>query len=258
MAQKLFFSSCGQGQPLILIHGWGLNHGVWQTLATQLSRSYQVKCLDLPGFGHSQPATITPYQLSSLVDCIAEHISEPSIICGWSLGGLIATDLAVRYSSKVSHLITIASSPYFIEQHNWPGIKPSVLAAFHQQLSDDTEKTIANFLKIQAMGSPHLRQDIRQLHDVVMQHPQPRRTILDQSLTILEQADLRTQLAQITQPFLRLYGALDSLVPKAVIPNINQLAPNSDHQVIDKASHAPFISHPELFLAALTNWLTTK
>lgn len=258
MAQKLFFSTQGSGKTIIFIHGWGLNHGVWQAIAPLLADQYQVKMLDLPGFGNSQPATLATYNLIAVVETIAEYISEPSIICGWSLGGLVATQLALSYPEKVSHLITVASSPYFVEQQNWPGIKPLVLNAFHQQLSDDTQKTIANFLKIQAMGSPHIRHDIKQLHQAVMQFPQPARDTLEQSLQILEQADLRQQLNKISQPVLRIYGALDNLVPKAVWPYIDDLLPKSQVWVEPKASHAPFISHPDSFVAAIRAWLNKQ
>jgi pimeloyl-[acyl-carrier protein] methyl ester esterase len=66
---------------------------------------------------------------------------------------------------------------------------------------------------------------------------------------------LSNALSDIHQPFLRLYGKLDGLVPKQVIPLIDDLVPNSDCHIFAQASHAPFISHQEEFLLIVKSWL---
>lgn len=101
------------------------------------------------------------------------------------------------------------------------------------------------------MGSPQVRQDIKQIKQLVMDLPIPQKSTLDDSLSLLDTVDLRQTLVNVQQPFLRLYGKLDSLVPKKAIALINELSPKSDHIVFDKASHAPFISHPETFVETL-------
>ena len=45
----------GQGQPLVLIHGWGMHSGVWQPLVKRLSANYMLYLVDLPGMGSSRP-----------------------------------------------------------------------------------------------------------------------------------------------------------------------------------------------------------
>jgi len=108
------------------------------------------------------------------------------------------------------------------------------------------------------MGSPHIRQDIKQITQLVFQHEMANKTTLDQSLRLLESSDHRQRLQEIVQPFLRLYGDADSLVPKAIVEQIAKLAENSDQHVFEKASHAPFISHADDFRQVLSNWLITK
>ena len=258
MANSLKIASEGQGTPLVFIHGWGLNSGVWQPCVEYLQQYYQVITVDLPGFGINVENTASPYTLGNIAQMIQEQIPTQSVIIGWSLGGLVATEIASLFPEKVSALVTVASSPCFVEQENWPGIQANVLKNFHQQLAEDTKKTIKNFLKIQAMGSPHIRQDIKKLSELVMKYPMPSKEILDKSLSFLETSDQRKQLAQIKQPFLRLYGKMDSLVPKAVISQIDELVPNSDKEIFEQASHAPFISHFEGFILSLTSWLTMQ
>jgi pimeloyl-[acyl-carrier protein] methyl ester esterase len=255
MAKMLKIASSGSGLPLVFIHGWGLNSGVWQPSVEQLSKSFCVITIDLPGFGVNVDHQISPYTLNNIVKNIAGVINEPAIIIGWSLGGMIATELACQYPEKLKGLVTVASSPCFVEQDNWPGIKPEVLTLFHRQLEEDTQKTINNFLKIQAMGSPQLRHDIKLLRDLVMQYPMPNKETLDLSLGFLENEDQRQQLSDITVPFLRMYGKLDSLVPKAVIDKISALSKHSNVVIFEKASHAPFISDLSTFIIELTTWI---
>lgn len=255
--------------PVVFIHGWGLNSAVWQPLLAELSnklpKHFQLQSIDLPGFGQNSQQTVSLYNVDEVCHFIYKKIQRPAIYLGWSLGGLIASKIALNYPQDVLGLITVASSPYFVEQEAnekntsdiyWPGIKSHVLASFHQQLSQDTAKTIKGFLKIQAMGSPHIRQDLKQITELVMAQPLPDKTTLDDSLKLLETIDLREQLSSIQQPFLRLYGRNDSLVPKETSLRVSALAPKSEQFVFNNASHAPFISHVDEFKKKLIQWLT--
>jgi len=257
--------------PLVLIHGWGLNSAVWQpfidNLTDEFTDVFNIITVDLPGYGLNVDKEIGSYSLANICQYIANTIVQPAVYLGWSLGGLVATEMALSYPEKVFALITVASTPRFIEEtvepnnsnlKAWSGLKPKILDAFHQQLQVDTKKTISGFLKIQAMGSPHIRQDIKQITQLVFQHEMANKTTLDQSLRLLESSDHRQRLQEIVQPFLRLYGDADSLVPKAIVEQIAKLAENSDQHVFEKASHAPFISHADDFRQVLSNWLITK
>lgn len=280
MAETLQFSTYlepkQQTISLILLHGWGLNSAIWQpmiaNLPTEFTDIFHVITIDLPGFGANVNKKISPYSLANVCEHITNTVEQPAIYLGWSLGGLVATEMALKHPEKVLGLITVASSPRFTEQRSgkvidekevnqlvWPGIKPQVLNAFHQQLQIDAKKTINGFLKLQAMGSPHVRQDIKQISQLVFQHDMANKNTLDESLKLLETSDYRLKLKYIKQPFLRLYGSADSLVPKAIIEQVAKLSKQTSEQhIFIGASHAPFISHPDEFTEILTNWLLIK
>jgi pimeloyl-[acyl-carrier protein] methyl ester esterase len=264
MAQTLKITSKGQGIPLVLLHGWGLNSGIWQPLVDKLAPFLQVITVDLPGYGLNSDKTLSPYTLEKISSQIVEAVNQPAIYVGWSLGGLIATQIAKTEQAlgqEVLALITIASSPKFTEQEAlkgetfWPGIKPTLLGDFHQQLAQDTKKTIDGFLKIQAMGSPHIRQDLKEIKSLIFNYDMPSEKTLSESLNLLETVDLRAELPLLTLPFLRLYGRLDSLVPNTVNELVASLAPTSDSHLFLRASHAPFISHADEFFTVLMQWL---
>jgi len=242
-----------QGLELVMLHGWGMNSAVFTPLHASLSQ-YRVHYVDLPGFGHS--AAIEG-DIDSWVDAIAEQLPNPAIWIGWSLGGLVATLAAVKYPQQVKALVTLASSPCFMarESESWPGISPEVLVLFGEQLDQNLRKTIERFLAIQAMGSPTAKGDIKALRELVLARPLPSIAALHQGLDMLKEVDLRPQLIQIRQPWLRIWGRLDTLVPKQVI---TRMPVGSQYQdsLLPKASHAPFISHKDEFVSLLLNWLT--
>ena len=255
--------------PIVFLHGWGVNSGVWQPLIEQLCTSlkgstdvtFKLITIDLPGFGLNVNKQVSPYSLECICENIAKVIDEPAVYIGWSLGGLVATKMALNFPQQVMGLVTVASTPCFLSSEgddvsdNWPGIKSSVLQVFYKQLQGDIEKTIKGFLKIQAMGSPSIRQDIKHISKLVMDYDMPSKSTLEQSLDLLKTSDLRTQLGTIKIPFLQLYGEADSLVPKQAIPLIKAQNSNTEQHIFSKASHAPFISHLDDFTKVLTHWL---
>ena len=126
-----------------------------------------------------------------------------------------------------------------------------MLAGFQKQLSEDFQRTVERFLALQTMGTDTARQDARALKQTVLSLPMPDVEVLNGGLEILKIVDLREPLAALAMPHLRIYGYLDGLVPRKVVPVLDSLWPQSESLVINKAAHAPFISHPAEFCSAL-------
>lgn len=240
----------------VFLHGWGMNKNVWQLLIPELESeiSMPIKTLDLPGFGDDQ-ACPAPYNLATVANELTEKLSDNSTLVGWSLGGLISLYIAKHHPKKVAKVILVASTPYFTEQDTWSGIKPDVLKAFMSQLSANTNKTIDRFLAIQAMGSNSAKQDIKQLKQFIQSAPEPQEVALSTGLDFLLNEDLRTLFSELTIPMHGIFGALDALVPAKAVAKIQALNSNFNAHVINKASHAPFISHKSEFIKELKEML---
>ncbi|MCR3904283.1 pimeloyl-ACP methyl ester esterase BioH [Aeromonas hydrophila] len=238
----------GQGPDLVLLHGWGMNGAVWHGIAQQLAAHYRLHLVDLPGFGNSPLADGSEYSLPWLAEQVSAVLPQKCHLLGWSLGGLVASQLALSHPERLHSLITVASSPCFMARDDWPGIAPKVLTGFNQMLAGDFKQTIERFLAIQAMGSEHARDDIRQLRHWLAERPAPQLAALEAGLGLLAEVDLRDELTSLSLPWLRVYGRLDSLVPKASIPLLDERYPSSRSVVLEKASHAPFISHSQQFI----------
>ncbi|MBV5095953.1 pimeloyl-ACP methyl ester esterase BioH [Tenebrionicola larvae] len=247
---EIWWQTVGQEKrQLVLLHGWGLNAEVWRGIVPRLRSQFTLHLVDLPGFGRSQGwGAMT---LEAVTDAVVSRAPAQALWLGWSLGGLVASLAALRYPQRVGGLITVASSPCFSARDDWPGIRPEVLAGFQQQLSADYRRTVERFLALQTLGTDSARHDARLLKEVVLHQPMPTVEVLNGGLEILKQADLRAALCALNQPFLRLYGRLDGLVPRKIAGSLDALWPRSESLVFPKAAHAPFISHPAAFCESL-------
>lgn len=248
---KLISTSVGQGPHLVLLHGWGLNSGVWHAIVDLLAPFYRVTTIDLPGFGVNQAQMPDSYSLENLAKGIESIMPEQAILLGWSLGGLVAQQIAFRSPQKVSQLILLATSPCFIAQAQWPGIKIPILANFKQQLLENAGATISRFLAIQAMGSPSAKQDVKLIKQYIDSYPLANPLALSAGLELLASSDLRLEFSALNMPCYVLLGRLDSLVPVKLKDCINQLNPAVQVRVFDHSSHAPFISQPACFVQFL-------
>lgn len=249
----LFWQQSGKGkQDIVLLHGWGLNAEVWRTIEMECGSHFRLHLVDLPGYGRSNP--FLPMSLQQMAEVIWQKAPKQAIWLGWSLGGLIANIIALTHQAEIVGLITVASTPCFSQQENWPGIKPMVLTGFQQQLQANFYRTVERFLALQTLGTKTVHEDIRLLKTVLLKQPLPSVAVLKAGLEILRTTDLRQSLLMLKKPFLRIYGDLDGLVPRKVVPIIDKWLPNSPSVVIKHAAHAPFISYPKQFIQLLVDF----
>ena len=255
MPESLKVSIVGSGKPLVFLHGWGVNSGVWQPLIDILKDEFCITTIDLPGYGLNYKQLPTAYNLQNVANTVAEHLPSSCILIGWSLGGLVAQQIAHSYPEKLQQLVLICSSPKFSKSTDWPGIEPKVLDSFTQQLELDFSKTLERFLAIQAMGSINARQDAKTIKQVVQQYPPPSSVALAAGLDMLQNIDLREQFKTISMPCQMFLGRLDRLVPDKLAALMQQLNSKITIEVITDASHAPFISNIESFAKRLVKSL---
>ncbi|AMA64923.1 Pimeloyl-[acyl-carrier protein] methyl ester esterase [Candidatus Arsenophonus lipoptenae] len=249
----LFWQRLGKGkQDVVLLHGWCSNAEVWRNIALLYNPYFCFHIIDLPGYGRNN--IFPPMTLQQMSEIIWHKAPKYAIWVGWSLGGLLASTIALQHTSEISGLITIASSPFFIQKDNWPGINPVLLINFKQQLKIDFHRTIKSFLVLQTLGIKKPHNDINFLKSTFMSQPLPSISVLNKGLEILLTNDLRKPLSQLKISFLRIYGELDNLVPKKIVSIIDKWLPNSSSVIIKYAAHVPFISHPHKFLHLLIDF----
>ncbi len=228
----------GQGTPLVFFHGWGFDAQIWLPLAPSLS-NHQLHFVDLPGFGLTPPMPWETFKTTLL-----KQLPPTFTVIGWSMGGLLATKLAIEEPKRVRRLINISSTPYFIAQSNWPGIDLMTLKKFHQDLLTNPKQTLQNFITLQLQGQHvHLAQA-------------PSLPGLSAGLEWLMTCDLRQDVSFLDLPVSYMFGRLDAIVPYRTLAIMQKSYPQFEYIPFSKSAHVPFLSHPHEFIAAFERVLS--
>lgn len=239
---SIHLSSYGQGKPLVFFHGWGFDSQVWLHLLPLLQENYQLILVDF-----------VPMDWQSFKTELLALLPAQFSVVGWSLGGLLATRLALEEPKRVLQLVNITSSPRFLQDENWPGVGSAVFDGFYKNLLQDPEGTLLEFLVLQGGGkTPH----------PPFGHLLPGgekgafvRGDLERGLAILHSWDLRVDLQQLTIPTAYFFGRLDPITPVKTMQTMQELYPDFTYVLFKKAAHMPFLSHTEEFIYQLSEFI---
>ena len=239
----------------LFVHGWAMNSTIWQPVLDKLPTWVEAELIDLPGHGQRVNESFTDLQdLTDDLRLRCEKIKkagQPLVLVGWSLGALPCLQLVIDQFSEVDELILVSSNPCFVSREDWRcGIDSEIFNDFSRSLKTDFSGTIRRFLSLQVKGSDSGRLILRGLREKILQQPQPNEVSLDAGLAILKQTDLREQLKKISQPLSWVLGEQDGLVKAKLAETLTQVV------VVDKAGHAPFLSHTDEFIKHLLGRLS--
>jgi pimeloyl-[acyl-carrier protein] methyl ester esterase len=244
----------GEGPPLVLLHGFAMHGGLFATVAPALARRHRVHVVDLPGHGFSADAGAATLAAIAreVVDAVAA--GEPPIVLGWSFGGLVAQEMARAGAARV--LVLVATSPRFVSGPDWPhAMSAATLARFGDELRVACRATLLRFLTLQVHGSEDGRTALAALRGALFARAAPSPATLSQVLRLLAETDLRHEASRIDVPALVVAGARDTLAPAAAGAWLARVMPGARYVEIPGAAHAPFLSHRDAFVDAVSAFL---
>ncbi len=122
---RVIYSEGGDGEPVVLLHGFGASADSWNRFAKPLTKRFRVIAPDLPGWGASTRLETASYGYPAQVERLHQFLSQLKLsrvhLIGHSMGGFIASAYAARYPDEV---ITIG----LIAPHGMVEPEPSELA----------------------------------------------------------------------------------------------------------------------------------
>jgi pimeloyl-[acyl-carrier protein] methyl ester esterase len=257
VSDSLHVETVGAGAPLVLLHGWAMHGGLWQSIVPQLAQSHRVHVVDLPGHGHSAP--VEPYTLEAIAVALDAHFAaepEPLTLLGWSFGGLVAMRWALKQPQRIARLALLCTSPHFVRTHDWPhAMDGETLARFGDELRVNYRATLLRFLSLQVKDSEQGKASLASLRARLFERGEPAPELLQRGLRVLAETDLRGEVAGLTQPALVIAGDRDMLTPWRAGRWLADVLPDARYGLIEGAAHAPFLSHADQFLSTLTPFL---
>lgn len=104
---RLFYEKCGKGQPLLMLHGNGETHKIFDKAIPLLAEKFTVYAIDSRGHGQSDPVSEFHYaDIAEDIRCFIEtqNMDRP-VLYGFSDGGIIGLLLAAQYPNLLSQII---------------------------------------------------------------------------------------------------------------------------------------------------------
>jgi 3-oxoadipate enol-lactonase len=256
---ELAYIDRGQGAPILLVHGFPLDHTMWDLQIEALSKSARIIAPDLRGFGQSPLGEIDPQrgitmedfadELAELLDAL--KIREPITFAGLSMGGYIAWQFVRKYANRLRALVlcdtrAIADS----EEARLGRLKMA------ENVANWGSGRVAEMMEPKLFSAYPLDTRLKAVTDTrsVISRTPPA-TIAAAQRGLAARPDVTANLSAIRVPTLVLVGELDAISPPAEMQSIADTIPNAEFVVIPKAGHMTTIEKPAAVNEAIAEFL---
>ncbi len=253
----LHYVQAGNGTPLLLVHGYPLDHTLWQPQMDGLADVTRVIAPDLRGFGQSD-APKGVYTMEVYADDLRALLGplqiEQAVVCGLSMGGYIALAFWRKYADRIRGLILVdtragTDAPAarqarldMVEQVKQHGSAPAANAMLPRVLAQSTRQS---------------RPDVVESAHAMMLR-QPPAGIIGAQLGMAERPDSTALLSTITVPTLVIFGAEDVITPAETEGrSLADAIPGARLVIIPNAGHLSNLEQPDAFNAAVREFLLT-
>ncbi|MDV6167097.1 alpha/beta hydrolase [Flavobacterium sp. DG1-102-2] len=264
---KIFYQDIGRGKPVVLIHGWPLNHEMWEYQLNELPKhNIRVIAYDRRGFGKSsRPWEGYNYDnFASDLNLLLEQLDLTDVtLVGFSMGGGEVARYLSKYNAKgrvKKAALVSAVTPYLLKTDDNPtGLPQEMFTDIKQQLEDDRPKFLAGFAKMfygVHLFSKPVSDEFLQRDMVLTLNSAGYSTI--KSMQAWSTTDFRDDLRNIKVPLLVLHGKADETVPiDASAEETVKMVPHAQYIVYDDAPHGLFYTHKEKFNEDIVNFINS-
>lgn len=246
-AGKISYLKGGQGKNLILLHSLNLSSESWSKVFEPLAKNHTVYAVDMPGHGDSDKPPrnflIGDY-VNSIMAFMDQLKIDQAIVCGNSVGALLALEMAASNPKRVDKLILVGCPAW----DPWERIERITLAS----LSFDVEGN-PKPLSLADLAMP-IAHPTNELLTWFNQQRAKAGLWVKKTLIAIALYDALPRMAQIKCPTLVLFGTKDFLRDKEQI--LLQEIKGTKSAYVEDAGHIPQLEKPEDFLKAVTGFLS--
>lgn len=244
---RLHYEDCGEGHPILLLHGWGCNATTFNAIRPFLEARFRVLTVDFAGFGQSDEPSevwgVEEYTRSIEALAQAEGVENP-ILIGHSFGGRVSIVYASR--NKVQKVMLVDAA----------GVKPKRSLNYYRKVY--TFKLIKKLLPL-FVGKARAEKIIEQRRakagssDYSQASPKMRAI-----LSKVVNEDLCHLMPKIAAPTLLFWGENDTATPLADAKKMEKLIPDAGLVTVAGAGHYAFLENAPLFLRVAESFLSKE
>jgi len=242
----LYKEMSGQGEDLVILHGWSYHHRSMQPIFDLLKERYRITMVDLPGMGQSDWDS-NIQTINDIADLVLPHLPEKAIYVAWSFGGLITISIAARFPERVKRFIGIATTPKFIETKGWPAVPKPGFKAIFSKIRDIGYQALIKSFYDKAFESFDPKPTSYEKLITLLKDSDANPDILLKGIDICDATDLRNEFQRMQCPIDLIMGEDDENVPSVTFEAIKSLNTNVQIHPIQSSGHMPFWTHPKKF-----------
>ena len=253
---SLYYKIIGQGHPLVMIRGVGSNVDHWYDQVPALSQKFQLLVFDNRGIARSSdpggPFSIRDMAADTTALMDAVGIKKAHVL-GYSMGGMIAQEMALNYPKKIAGLILVATDCGISLRIK---AKPETTRLFSEMIrlgTDDAKLAAAGYLF--AKQTFERKQDVIQRYTEVSQRFAASQKMLAKQWAAVTQHDACKRLPHISSPTLAITSSEDVLIPPQNAAILTERIPDAQMVSIDGGGHLFLIEQPRQFNQAVIKFL---
>jgi pimeloyl-ACP methyl ester carboxylesterase len=247
---KIHYSVKGEGNAIVLLHGFLESMEIWKKFSEELSKTNKVICIDLPGHGKSENISQV-HSMQLIADIVYEILMQLVInkatIIGHSMGGYVGLAFAKKYPNQCKSLCLFHSHA----SEDTPQAKINRARAA-KIVSDNHQGFIASFI-------PDLfskENQIKYADEINIRKNKAKQTSKEGIIAALygmrEREDMIGFLAQTKIPILFIVGKKDSRIPLEMMKNQVFIPQNSSALILDEVAHMGYIESEIKCLKAIS------
>jgi pimeloyl-ACP methyl ester carboxylesterase len=257
--RSFFVRQEGSGPVLVLLHGFPLDHSMWDDLVRNLRDDYTVIAIDQRGFGRSRGGVSDVTSMDDFADDLNSILDElgvtdPITLAGLSMGGYVSFAFLRKYASRVSALIlcdtrSVADTPEAANKR---------LELADRVLTEGAQ--IVAEAMLPRLTSRETREDLPQVVDALrnVMLSTPPRSIAAALRGMAARPDVTEELANITVPTLVLVGEQDEISPPEEMRELASKIPNSQFVIVPKSGHMTTCESPAFVNAKIREFLKAR
>lgn len=237
----------GEGETVLVLHGWGSNVGVHSAMIDLLAQKYRVIAPDMPGFGESEEPN-EPWCVDDYVDFILEFLKDFNVskinLLGHSFGGRVIIKLCAReLPFSVEKVILVDAA----------GVKPetSPEQKLKQAVYHKTKWIFSTSLVKKLF--PNLLDDLRKKSGSADYNAAS--DTMKKTLVNVVNEDLCALMPSVKCPTLLVWGRLDTATPLSDGQTMEKLMPESALVILENAGHFSFLDQSAQFLRILASFM---
>ncbi len=249
-----FEAGSDTGLPVIFIHGFPFNKGMWKTQLAALSANHRCIAYDVRGHGNSG-AGEGEFSVTQFADDLISFMDlleiKKSIVVGLSMGGYIVLNAIRKHPNRIAGLVLCDTQCAADTEEGRDKRKKTIAFIQKNGLSIYSEESLKNLFAPASFNSK--KEEVQFIQNTILKTPAE--NICRTLQALANRQETCSSLADIKVPVSILVGSEDKITPPAGALKMQELIKDSELHIIDGAGHLSNLENPEQFNTHLKSFL---